>query len=380
MQFYDSAVPLRRHEEVIVFTSVKPFELPPMYKERVCPFCMEPFDISKNHVPKTHSHTDECLPNSDHEIYQKNGKSTTYKAYEKTIASHDDFEIKYKAPKQKLKSEYESVFRNGDKIKNIQEEYKQIPKLSRNAAKDYAEKKASRYDDFEMKYKIPKQKFKTEYESKPGGSSETKKVQEKYKKEITQKTKDYRQEHPKKSDIEEKEFKKRDRKVAKTDKTSRSHSLEEVCIHAQVHRPSAVDCECASCFELKAEKEGRKRQEDLLPSEKEHHDRRIKSEEYISEDRLYETDRNIQVHHETKDAKDKRKVKGKEAHIFTRVLGDKESFSDTDLSELSSRDALTKRTKIISEEDYMKKREKMKKKLQRQHVSIIIIILNSRTI
>lgn len=304
-------MPLRRHEEVIVYTSAKPLEQLASHKERSCPYCMESFDISKHH---RHAHADGYSTDRDHRSYKKNGKMSKYRA------------------------------------------------------KDCEERGASRYDDFGLEYKVPKQKLKTEYEPK----FREKKYRKELQKEDARKITDYAQAYPKRLHLDETVYKNRDCCVEKSKHTIDSNELQELCIHALVHRTSASGCKCRNCVELQTDKEDRRKLVSYLTSGKQNYARRVKSDEGITEDGLHRTEKGAYALRETKDAKAERKGKGNEAHILTRILSN-ESVCDTDLSELSSGGVLIKSTKFISAEDYKRKKEKLKKEFLKQYVSIFFL-------
>lgn len=313
-------MPLRCHEEIIVLTSVKPIEQLALYKERSCSYCMESFDCSKRH---RHSHADRYSTDPNHRSYKKNGK------------------------------------------------------LSKYVAKEHEEDGASHYEDFEIKYKIPKQKMKTERDEKFREKKKSYKLQDEDEEKIPKQYRDYAQTYPKMSHLDETVYKSRD--YGKSKHTICNYELQELCIHALVHRPSASGCECRDCVELWTGQEDRRKMESYLRSEKQNYARGRKIEGDDAEDRLYRTEKGTYALRPAKDGKDERKAKGREAHILSRILRverGKESLSDTDLSELISRGTLTKITKIISEEDYKKKKDKLKNKLLKPNVSISFFILS----
>ena len=247
VQFYDSAVPMRRHEEVIVFTSIKPFEQYALYKERVCPFCMASFDVSKHYILKRHGHC-ECY-SSDQEPYnyKKNGRRTRY-----TAKDYEDYDIKYKSSRQKKPAKY---YLNDDH-----------------------EKKG--YESF---YASPKPIRESEYDQKHAGlhrkRKDLTKMHEESMKEIKQQSTDYAQKHfmtpeQRKGNSDEKLHKKRDYSAEKAKHRVDSHELKEMCIHAVVHRPSDSACMCKNCIELGIEKDHRKE----LELKKHKYERKIKSE------------------------------------------------------------------------------------------------------
>lgn len=308
-------MPLRRHEEVIVLTSVSPLEQFALYKERSCSYCMEASDCSKH---RRHSHSDGYSTDPGCRSYKKIGKQSKY------------------------------------------------------VAKEREEHGASHYEDFETKYKVPKQKIKTERDQKFREKIKTKKLEGEDEGKIMRQERDYAQTHPKISPLEEAAYKNRDYCSRKSKHTICNRELQELCIHALVHRPPANGCECKNCVALWTGKDDRRNMESYLRSEKQSYVRGRKNEEDDLESRLYRTEKGTYALRQAKEGMDERKVKGKDAHILARILRaerGKESLSDTDLSELISRGTLSKISKIISEEDYKKKKDKLKNKLHKPNVS-----------
>lgn len=127
-----------------------------------------------------------------------------------------------------------------------------------------------------------------------------------------------------------------------------SHALQE-CVHGL--RPSDKDTKILK---------------DYLASG----NQKINGDAFITEHRSFRTEK-VTPAHGIEDARNDRKGKGRYAHILTLVLmaesGKNKSY-DTEPSELSSRYALTRRSKIISEEDFKGKKGKFKMKLVKRYM------------
>lgn len=313
-------MPLRRHEEVIVLTSVSPLEQFALYKERSCSYCMEASDCSKHH---RHSHSDGYSTDPDCRSCKKIGKQSKY------------------------------------------------------VAKEHEEHGASHYNNFESKYRVPKQKMKTERDQKFREKIKTKKLEGEDEGKMIKQERDYTQTYPKIPHLEEAAYKNRDYCSRKSKHTICNLELQELCIHALVHRPPASGCECRNCVELWTGKDDRRKLESYLRSEAQNYARERNVEKDDLEGRLYRTEKGTYALRQAKERKDERKGKGNDAHILARILRaerPKESLSDTDLSELISRGTLSRISKIISEEDYKKKKGKLKNKLQKPNVSTSFLV------
>lgn len=290
MQFYASVRPLRRHEEVIVWTSIRPFEQMQLY-DNVCNYCYR--DIH------THDYSHEVVypPERFHER-------------EYRFASENG------PPQNGMFYESSGYQKGSDREYNRKES---------TAQKQYI------YTSFPRKYFEP-----PSAKVRPTIGS----------------TIDERPE------------------------------FEEICLHAIIHRAANRHCECKNCGDIIFD------QKYAYAKEAEHatfiKGRRM-SDPTLSVSKTKKLDNNLVKQVEARERKETLKRNGKEslktdtkdkskdAHILTRIRKAKDIIetSDTEISELSSKDGkVRKRNKFISEEDFKRKLEKAKRrKFQKQLVN-----------